>query len=149
MLLHATRRRARRTRATMTRETRRGYQRAQVLITVKTYPNPSSKYDETVCVAGVRLDRGAPEWIRLYPVRFRNVDEGVQFDKYEIVEVDVTPHGTTDSRIESVPARSRNHRAHSRGRLQRGLDRNTRPDWRVARSHDDLRPHRRSHREPD
>lgn len=80
---------------------RAGFQRARVLITVKTYPNPSVKYDETVCVAGVRLDRGEPEWIRLYPVRFRNVDEGAQFDKYEIIEVDVTPHGTSDPRIES------------------------------------------------
>jgi hypothetical protein len=85
----------------MTRRPRPGYQRARILITVKTYPNPSSKYDETVCVAGVRIDRGQPEWIRLYPVRFRNVDEGAQFDKYEIIEVDVAPHGTTDSRVES------------------------------------------------
>lgn len=85
----------------MTRTLRPGCQRARVLITVKTYPNPSAKYDETVCVAGVRLDRGQPEWIRLYPVRFRNVDEGSQFDKYEVIEVDVAPHGTTDSRIES------------------------------------------------
>jgi hypothetical protein len=44
------------------------------MITVKTYPNPSETYGETVCVAGVRLDRGRPEWIRLYPVKFRNAD---------------------------------------------------------------------------
>lgn len=37
------------------------------MITLKTYPNPSETYGETVCVAGVRLDRGRPEWIRLYP----------------------------------------------------------------------------------
>lgn len=78
-----------------------GRQRAQVLITVKTYPNPSTKYDETVCVAGVRLDRGVPQWIRLYPVRFRNIDEGAQFKKYEIIELDVEPHGANDPRVES------------------------------------------------
>ncbi|WP_235434809.1 hypothetical protein [Mycobacterium heckeshornense] len=82
------------------RRARRGYERARILITVKTYPNPSLKYDETVCVAGVRIDRGVPEWIRLYPVRFRNVDEGAQFEKYEVIEVDVVAHGVTDSRIE-------------------------------------------------
>lgn len=80
---------------------RPGYQRAQVLITVKTYPNPSKKYEETVCVAGVRLDRGVPEWIRLYPIRFRTVQEDQQFKKYELIEVDITPHGTSDPRIES------------------------------------------------
>lgn len=85
----------------MALRSRRGYERARVLITVKTYPNPSKKYEETVCVAGVRLDRGQPEWIRLYPIRFRNVDEGVQFNKYEIIEVDVQPHGSNDPRIES------------------------------------------------
>jgi hypothetical protein len=85
----------------MTRTPRPGYERARVLITVKTYPNPSAKYEETVCVAGVRIDRDEPEWIRLYPIRFRNVEELIQFEKYEIIEVDVIPHGTTDPRIES------------------------------------------------
>jgi hypothetical protein len=59
---------------------RPGYERVRVLIAVKTYPNPSSKYEETVCVAGIQLDRGQPEWIRLYPVRFRNVDSYVHHD---------------------------------------------------------------------
>lgn len=54
---------------------------AEVMVTVKTYPNPSETYGETVCVAGVRLDRGGPEWIRLYPVKFRNADFDSQFRK--------------------------------------------------------------------
>jgi hypothetical protein len=29
-----------------------------VLITVKAYPNPSNKYQETVCVAGVTKEEG-------------------------------------------------------------------------------------------
>ena len=34
---------------------RPGEESAEVMVTVKTYPNPSDKYLETVCVAGVRL----------------------------------------------------------------------------------------------
>ncbi len=40
----------------------------KVLITVKTYPTLSAKYDELVCTAGFREDG---TWIRLYPVPFR------------------------------------------------------------------------------
>jgi hypothetical protein len=40
----------------------------RILVTVKAYPNPSSKYDETVCVAGI--DVNSKEWIRLYPVPY-------------------------------------------------------------------------------
>lgn len=40
----------------------------KVLITVKTYPNLSTKYEELVCTAGFREDG---TWIRIYPVQFR------------------------------------------------------------------------------
>ncbi len=40
---------------------------ATVLVTVKTYPCPSDRYGESVCVAGVRLDRDVPEWIGCTP----------------------------------------------------------------------------------
>lgn len=40
-----------------------------VLVTVKAYPNPSRKYGETVCYAGVDLSTG--EWIRLFPIPFK------------------------------------------------------------------------------
>lgn len=43
-------------------------QRLKVLITVKTYPVPSTKYDELVCTAGV-TEPG--DFIRLYPINFR------------------------------------------------------------------------------
>lgn len=39
----------------------------KVLITVKTYPAISTKYDELVCTAGFREDGS---WIRIYPVQF-------------------------------------------------------------------------------
>lgn len=75
---------------------------ARVMVTVKTYPSPSDKYGETVCVAGVRLDRGAPEWVRLYPMKFRLVDYEQQFKKYEIIDVPVTLSGSQDPRPESM-----------------------------------------------
>lgn len=75
---------------------------ATVLVTVKTYPSPSDKYGETVCVAGVRLDLGVPSWIRLYPMKFRLVDYDQQFVKYEIIRVPVMPTGGRDPRPESM-----------------------------------------------
>jgi hypothetical protein len=73
---------------------------AQVLITVKTTPMPSTKYGDTVCVAGLRIDRGSPEWVRLYPIAFRWLDVAAQFRKYDIVEVEIRRRDG-DSRPES------------------------------------------------
>ena len=82
-----------------------GDQTAEVMVTVKTYPNPSETYSETVCVAGVRLDRARPEWIRLYPVKFRNEDFDKQFKKYEILRVNGTYQQPNDNRPESFRPR--------------------------------------------
>lgn len=57
----------------------------RVLITVKAYPNPSKRYGETVCSAGI--DVYASQWIRLYPVPFRDLDHPKKFKKYDIIEV--------------------------------------------------------------
>ncbi|MCP9987133.1 hypothetical protein LUX01_10975 [Streptomyces sudanensis] len=76
-------------------------QRARIMITVKTYPELSSKYRETSCVAGIRLDLGSPRHVRLFPVPFRLLKQGAQFRKYSIVEVDVRPHHR-DRRPESL-----------------------------------------------
>jgi hypothetical protein len=84
---------------------RAGDETAEVMITVKTYPNPSETYGETVCVAGIRLDRERPEWIRLYPVKFRNADFDSQFKKYEIIRVNGTYHQSSDNRPESFRPR--------------------------------------------
>ncbi|GGY58083.1 hypothetical protein GCM10010385_04060 [Streptomyces geysiriensis] len=77
-------------------------QRARIMITVKTYPELSNKYRETSCVAGIRLDQGTPQHVRLFPVPFRLLTEDAQFSKYSIIEVDVEPHGQRDSRPESL-----------------------------------------------
>lgn len=66
--------------------------RKRVLVTVKTYPNPSSKYDETVCTAGIDLDTG--KFIRLYPVRFRHLKFEDQFKKWDMIELDVRHKGS-------------------------------------------------------
>lgn len=70
----------------------------QVLITVKAYPNPSRKYGETVCVAGV--DVNTHQWIRLYPIPYRDIDDNKKFAKYSIIEVKVRK-ATDDTRPES------------------------------------------------
>jgi len=61
-----------------------------VMVTVKAYPQTSKRLmSEVVCVAGVRLDRGQPEWIRIFPVPFRDLAIAAKFKKHEIFEVDV------------------------------------------------------------
>jgi hypothetical protein len=73
-------------------------ERLKVLITVKTYPIPSSRYDELVCTAGV-LENG--DFIRLYPVNFRDLPFSQQYRKYQWLEVNATKHTGRDSRKES------------------------------------------------
>jgi hypothetical protein len=73
---------------------------ARVLITVKTTPQPSKKYRDTVCTAGIRMDTSTPEWIRLYPIPFRHLDPEFRFKKYDVINVDVRRR-TSDSRLES------------------------------------------------
>lgn len=70
----------------------------KVLITVKTYPIPSSRYDELVCTAGV-VESG--DFIRLYPVNFRDLPFSKQYRKYQWLEVDAAKHTGRDSRKES------------------------------------------------
>ena len=72
-------------------------QRLRVLITVKTYPNPSATYDELVCTAG--LDE-AGNFVRLYPIRFRDLPWDQQYQKYQWIEVMAEKH-RRDPRKES------------------------------------------------
>lgn len=58
----------------------------KVLISVKTYPSLSRKYDELICTAGVRQDGS---WVRLYPIPFRKMGYDKQYRKYEWLEVDL------------------------------------------------------------
>jgi len=70
---------------------------AQVLITVKTYPLPSNKYNELVCTAGLLPDG---KWIRLYPIPFRALPYQDQYAKYHWVKLDLV-RNTRDFRPES------------------------------------------------
>jgi hypothetical protein len=74
--------------------------RMTVLITVKAAPNPSERYGETVCVAGIRLDLEHSGWVRLYPINFRELESESRFKKYDIVTVEARP-SPADSRAES------------------------------------------------
>lgn len=73
-------------------------EKIRVLITVKAYPEISQSYGEVVCVAGVRVDRGEPEWVRLWP--FQEFRDEQYFKKYELLELETVPG--TDSRPESL-----------------------------------------------
>lgn len=73
---------------------------ARVLITVKASPQPSKQYGDTVCVAGIRIDGGRSEWIRLYPLPFRWIGVEKQFKKFDLIDVEVR-RATGDSRPES------------------------------------------------
>ncbi len=69
----------------------------RILITVKTYPTISKKYDELVCTAGF-LEDGS--WIRLYPIQFRKKSYAEQYKKYQWIELDIVKN-TSDFRPES------------------------------------------------
>ncbi len=74
----------------------------KVLITVKTYPTLSPKYDELVCTAGFKEDG---TWIRIYPIPFRKKSYSEQYKKYDWIEVDLVKN-TKDFRPDSYRPQS-------------------------------------------
>ncbi len=76
----------------------------RVLITVKTYPTLSSKYDELVCTAGI-TEQG--DWIRIYPIPFRKLEYESQYSKYQWIELELEKN-TSDPRPESYKPKSYN-----------------------------------------
>lgn len=74
----------------------------KVLITVKTYPTLSTKYDELVCTAGFLDDSS---WVRIYPIPFRKLDYDKRYSKYDWVEIDLVKNGS-DFRPESQKPKS-------------------------------------------
>ncbi|KAF3983566.1 MAG: hypothetical protein HFP81_06885 [Methylococcales symbiont of Hymedesmia sp. n. MRB-2018] len=69
----------------------------KVLISIKTYPTLSSKYNELVCTAGF-LECGT--WIRIYPLPFRALEEDQQYKKWQWIELDLE-RNYSDNRPES------------------------------------------------
>lgn len=69
----------------------------KVLITVKTYPTISTKYEELVCTAGFKEDGS---WIRIYPIQYRKKSYGEQYKKYQWIEINLVKNNS-DFRPES------------------------------------------------
>lgn len=76
------------------------YEEAQVLVLAKTYPNVSREYTELVCTAGLRIDTRPYQWIRLYPVPYRLLEQQEQYKKWQIIKVRITKRNS-DHRPES------------------------------------------------
>ena len=74
---------------------------ARVLVTVKTYPLPSSTYGELVCTAGLL---NGEEWVRIYPIPFRFLKDNNQYPKYSWISLDLVK-STRDFRPESYRPR--------------------------------------------
>lgn len=53
---------------------------SEAVILVKASPQVSKRHGETVCCAGVN-NKG--EWVRLYPVSFRSLDQASQFRRWD------------------------------------------------------------------
>src|SRR6266436_2792203 len=58
----------------------------RVLITVRTYPIPAQKSIEASCTAGITRDG---QWIRLFPVPYRLLEEDKRFKRYQWIDVSV------------------------------------------------------------
>lgn len=69
-----------------------------ILILVKTYPEISKKYTETVCTAGILSE--TKQLIRLYPVRYRYLEGKTQFSKYQWIKAKIIK-SNADTRPES------------------------------------------------
>jgi hypothetical protein len=72
--------------------------KSDILIVVKTYPEISHKYTETVCTAGILSETRS--LIRLYPIRFRYLEGDMQFRKYQWIKAEISK-ASSDSRPES------------------------------------------------
>jgi hypothetical protein len=55
----------------------------RALVLVKAFPQPSQKYEETVCCAGINP---LGEFVRLYPVRYRHLRADQQFVRWDVIE---------------------------------------------------------------
>lgn len=73
------------------------YSAQRACILVKAYPQPSQKYEETVCVAAVTEDH---RLLRLYPIRFRHFAPEQRFNRFDWIEAQMA-RATEDPRPES------------------------------------------------
>lgn len=73
------------------------YEKRRVCVLVKAQPQPSQKYEETVCVAAVDEEH---RLLRLYPIRFRHLPKEQRFARFDWLELELT-QANDDSRPES------------------------------------------------
>lgn len=72
-------------------------QQDKVTVLIKATPNPSKKYGETICCAGIDP---LGNWRRLFPINYRKLSGPQQFKRWDIIQYDwVRP--SDDRRIES------------------------------------------------
>ncbi len=76
-----------------------GHTQQNVWILVKAFPQPSQRYEETVCCAGITED--GSQLLRLYPIRYRRLLPAQKFNRYNLVSLK-TYRPTSDHRPESV-----------------------------------------------
>lgn len=67
-------------------------------ILVKAYPQPSTKYEETVCCAALTEDG---QFVRLFPIRYRRLPESCRFDRFDLIEFEAE-RPRSDGRPESL-----------------------------------------------
>lgn len=53
---------------------------AEAIVIIKAAPQMGQKHGETVCCAGIDIQGN---WLRLYPVAFRTLDEGKKFGRWD------------------------------------------------------------------
>ncbi len=70
---------------------------AEAIIIVKAAPQLGEKHGETVCTAAITRER---QWLRLYPIAFRTLEDGQQFKRWDIVRFKWRKPND-DSRVES------------------------------------------------
>jgi hypothetical protein len=78
------------------------YERRRIIILGKTYPNYSRKYLEVACTGG--LLEPTMEMVRLYPIRFRYLDDSSKFSDWQQIEAEIRKD-PSDPRPESYNVR--------------------------------------------
>ena len=78
------------------------WENKRVTIITKAYPEPSTKYGDVACTAGI-TDEG--EWIRLYPIDMRYFIGKDKISKFDNIEVEVKKDNDKLSRKESHKVR--------------------------------------------
>ena len=99
-------------------------EKVRLLILVKAAPVIVHDVEEAICVAAMTLN-GPPEWIRLFPIPFRDLDGDQRFAKYQEVTLRVIP-ARGDVRPES--------RTPIQGSITLGRKIPPGPDWYERRS---------------